>query len=128
MRKVVVFDEFAYQCPHYNGKSKANNGYGCDHPKQTNTETIDGIKYGCCYCGSCPLGVEVEDEDIGRDDVDFQGFCEEGYVSEGEYLMIDCDEDATPEQKEALFQYDRYLHRYDKKWLDEHGIPNSYCD
>ena len=42
--------------------------------------------------------------------------------------MIDCDEDATPEQKEALFQYDRYLHRYDKKWLDEHGIPNSYCD
>ena len=133
MRKAVLFDEFSLQCPF--SDININDGYGCDHPDQKEIIEKSGKEYGCCYCHTCPLGIEAEQQDLTdkessdaiQDEIDWDGLCEEGEVIEGEYLLIVSDETATEAQKEALYYYDRYMHRYDRKWLDEHGIDNSLC-
>lgn len=141
MRKAVLFEVFENQCPYsYTfGKGNINGGYNCKHPKQ---EVVEDVGYqgkkkaGCCYCFSCPLGIEAEQQDLTdtehpdavKDSIDWDGLCEDGEVAEGEYLLIVSDETATEEEKQALHLYDRYMHRYDKKWLDEHGILNSLVD
>lgn len=124
MRRAVLFDEFAYQCPHFDGEDDDSNGYGCKH-KDNDSEG--------CYCHTCPLGTEAEQEDLTdpehhdaiKDEIDWDGMCEDGEVSEGEYLLVDVGETQTEEEKAALFAYDKYMHRYDKEWLDEHDIANS---
>lgn len=124
MRRAVIFDEFAYQCPFFNSEDAENNGYGCDHPKNN----PDG-----CYCHACPLGIEAEQEDLTdtehpdavKDTIDWDGLCEDGKVAESEYLLIDIGEAASEDEKKALYSYELYRNRYNKKWLDEHGITNS---
>ena len=136
MRKAVLFDEFSYQCPYFNSKTDANNVYGCDHKEQKEVEKINGIEQGCCYCHCCPLGIEAEQEDLTepdspdavQDEIDWDGLCEDGEVDEGEILLIRVGNDATEDEKTALFNYERHIHRYDKKWLDEHGIVNGLCE
>lgn len=81
--------------------SKVGNGYGCTHPEQ---------------------------EDLSEKTIDWDGLCECGEVTEGEYLLVDVGNEATDDQKNALYSYERYIHRYDKKWLDAHNIPNSLVE
>lgn len=127
MLRAVLFDEFSYQCDFFNSDDEETNGYGCNHPKQEG----EG-----CYCCCCPLGIEAEQQDLTdknhpdaiKDEIDWDGLCEDGEVYESEYLLVNVGEDATDEEKQALYNYDRYMHRYDKKWLDEHGFANSLCD
>lgn len=134
MRKVVLFDEFSFNCQFFN--SETVNGYGCNHPKQRETTEEDGKEVGCCFCHTCPLGIEAEQEDLTdkehpdavKDEIDWNGMCEDGEVTEGEYLLVDVGDTATEEEKEAMYSYERYMHRYDKKWLDEHGIENSLAE
>lgn len=141
MRRAVLFEEFAYQCPFFYsfGKGKINNGYNCKHPEQRHVEDTGykgKKKCGCCYSFSCPLGIEAEQQDLTdkqhpdavKDEIDWDGLCENGIVYEGEYLLVYEGEDAAQDEKDALYSYDLYMHRYDKKWLDEHGIANSLCD
>lgn len=66
--------------------------------------------------------------DAIKDEIDWDGLCEEGEVEEGEYLLVTVGEDAIEEQKKAMWNYELYLNRYNKQWLDEHGIENSLCD
>lgn len=134
MRKAVLFDEFSYNCQFFN--SKTANGYGCNHPEQRETTEEDGKKVGCCFCHTCPLGIEAEQQDLTerehpdavKDEIDWDGLCEGGEVTEGEYLLVDIGETATEEEKQAMYSYERYMHRYDKKWLDEHGVKNSLAE
>lgn len=134
MRKAVLFDEFSYNCQFFNIKTV--NGYGCDHPEQRETIEEDRKEVGCCFCHTCPLGIEAEQQDLTerehpdavKDEIDWDGLCEDGEVTEGEYLLVDTGETATEEEKLAIYLYERYIHRYDKKWLDEHGIANGLCD
>lgn len=131
MRKAVLFDEFAYCCQYFN--SERANGYGCDHPEQRETTEENGKEVGCCFCHTCPLGIEAEQEDLTdrenpdaiKDEIDWDGMCGDGEVTEGEYLLVDISEVSMGEVKQAVYSYDRYMHRYDKKWLDAHGIENS---
>lgn len=126
-RKAVTFEDFSHCCPFFN--SKIGDGYGCDHPLQEEKDTdAEGKEYGKCYCCSCPLGIEAEQEDLTSNEIDWDGMCEEGEVNEGEYLLVDVGDEATEDQKNALYSYERYMHRYDKKWLDEHNIPNSFVE
>ena len=133
MKKAVMFDEFAACCPFFNSETEVNNGYGCNHPKQEETEEENGKQQGCCFCHKCPLGIEAEQEDLTdpehedaiKDEIDWDGCCDDGYVSEGEILLVNIDKDASKEEKDALYHYERYMHRYDKAWLDAHGIANS---
>lgn len=141
MRKAVLFEVFAYQCPfsYTFGKGNINNGYNCKHPKQENVEDVGykgKKKCGLCYSFSCPLGIEAEQQDLTdkddpdaiHDEIDWDGFCEDGEVTEGEYLLVDVGESATEEEKEAMWNYELYMNRYNKQWLDAHGIANSLCD
>lgn len=57
MRKAVLFDSFAYQCPFFNLEIK--NGYGCNHPEQRETTEENKKEVGRCLCFSCPLGIEA---------------------------------------------------------------------
>lgn len=130
MKKAVLFDEFARCCSYFNPE-KAN-GYGCDHPNQRDTDIYDGKRVGRCFCHTCPLGVEAEQQDLTEPDhpdaipdIDWDGLCSDGEVYESEYLLIEIGDNATEEEKRELYLYERHMHRYDKKWLDEHGIPNS---
>lgn len=128
MRKAVIFDEFASCCPFLNSETDVNNGYGCEYEK--NDEVESGEEMARCYCFSCPLGVEAEQEDLEEPttEIDWDGLCEDGDVSESEYLLVDIGEDASEDEKQSLNSYEKYMHRYDKKWLDDHDIPNSLCD
>lgn len=138
MRKAVSFNEFAYNCKYFNFETEINNGYGCDHPEQRETEEENGKDQGRCHCFCCPLGVEAEQQDLTDPQhpeavadaakIDWDGLCEDGTVSESEILLINTGEDATEEEKEMLFNYELYLNRYNKKWLDEHGIYNSLAE
>lgn len=130
MKKAVLFDEFARCCSYFN--TQKANGYGCDHPKQEDTGIYNGIKNGRCFCYSCPLGIEAEQQDFTDQDhqdtihnIDWDNLCSDGEVYEGEYLLVEFGDKATEEERQALFAYERYMHRYDKKWLDEYGILNS---
>lgn len=128
-RKAVLFDEFSYQCPYFYtfGEGDINGGYNCKHPEQ---REIVGVgkngkkKCGCCYCFSCPMGIEAEQQDLTdknspdaiRGEIDWDGLCEGGEVTEGEYLLVDIGEGATEEQKQAMQNYERYMHRYDNEY------------
>lgn len=120
-KRCVVFDEFARVCKFLNAETDANNGFGCDHPDQIETQNRDGKEQGCCFCFSCPLGVEAEPEDIESDLIDWDGISDET-VEEGEYLLINCSDNATDNEKDALIRYDRYIHRYDPDWLAAHPV------
>lgn len=127
MRKAVIFDEFVYQCPFFNSEDEKSNGYGCDHP----TNDSEG-----CYCHTCPLGIEAEQEDLTdtehlnavKDMIDWDGLCKDGEIAESEYLLVNIGETASEDEKKALRSYELYMNRYNKKWLDEHGIVNSLVD
>lgn len=131
MLKAVTFDEFSCACPYsYSYEDECiNNYYNCKHPKQEEFETAEnGDEVGKCYCFSCPLGIEAEQEDLTdksspdaiEDDIDWDGLCEWGEVGEGEYLLVDVGETATQEEKEAMYNYEMYIHRYDEEWLKSH--------
>lgn len=134
MRKAVMFDTFSYCCQYFN--SEGANEYGCNHPEQRETTEEDGKEVGCCFCHTCPLGIEAEQEDLTdrghpdaiKDKIDWDGLCESEEVTEGEYLLVEVGKDSTEEQKQAVYSYDRYMHRYDKAWLDKHGIENSLAE
>lgn len=131
MRKTVLFEEFASRCPYFYSYEKEyiNNYYNCNHPQQEEAEEADsGESVGKCYCFSCPLGIEAEQEDSEDKTIDWDGLCEDGMVYEGEYLLVEIGEEATEEQKQAMWNYELYMNRYNKKWLDDHGIENSLCD
>lgn len=130
MLKAVLFEEFASQCPYFYSYEKEyiNNYYNCKHPKQEEVGVTDsGEEIGECYCFSCPLGVEAGHEDLNDSGVDWDGLCEDGEVAECEYLLVEVGEDATEEQKQAMWNYELHMNRYNKQWLDEHGIANSLC-
>lgn len=134
MRKAVLFDEFSLQCPF--GDININDGYGCGHPDQKEIIEKSGKEYGCCYCHTCPLGMEAEQQDLTDKDhpdavteeIDWGGLCEDGEVTEGKYLLVEIGENATKEQKRAMWNYELHMNRYNKQWLDDHGIANSLCD
>lgn len=126
MRKAVVFDDFSYQCPYFEGDTDVNNGYGCTHPEN---EKERGEDISRCYCSYCPLGTEADEEDVTAPCgvIDWDGLCDDGELCESEYLLVNTGDDATGDQREALYAYEYHMHRYDKQWLDAHGIPNSLC-
>lgn len=124
MRKAVLFDVFSGVCQYRN--AKVFGGYGCNHPAQEETDEAAGKETGRCFCFSCPLGTEAEQCDLtDNGDIDWDGLCGDGEVCENEYLIVDVGEMATEEQRTAMYSYELYMHRYDKEWLDNHGIPNA---
>ncbi len=121
MRKVVSFEAFAFNCPYFTSEYDVNNGYGCTHPKQEETDPDKSdIERGKCYCWSCPLGIEPDEEDFINPDVDWDGITREDCTSsisgefsvDGDYIMVNTGPDATEDEKEALGNYEDWINRY----------------
>lgn len=96
---IVDIDDLMNHCGYGTSQTDANNGYGCNHPKQDETELcfeIDGYTYrgprkeieeaiksglhnikqqGKCYPWSCPLGSWCNEQDLVDydKDGDFEG-------------------------------------------------------
>lgn len=125
-RKVAVFDDFAYACHYFTSDTSVNNGYGCNHPEQEESDPDDsGKEQGKCYCFSCPLGIEPDEEDWNNPDVDFDGLqlgdftdCDGKWPngSDGEHISINVEPDASDDEKQALYNYERRTNRYNKDW------------
>lgn len=60
MNKLITIDDLTDVCGYFNPESETNNGYGCDHPEQEETE--DG--QGKCLRCSCPVAYPAGDEDV----------------------------------------------------------------
>ena len=63
-----------------------------------------------------------------QEEIDWDGLCGDGEVEEGEYLLVEVGEGATEEQKKAMRNYDLRMNRYNRQWLDEHGVESLLCD
>jgi hypothetical protein len=127
-RKVASFEEFAYVCPYFTSEHDVNNGYGCTHPGQEETDPDEnGIERGKCYSFSCPIGIEPDEEDFENPDVDWDGTTREDctssisgeFTTEGEYIMVDVGPDASEDEKTAWRSYERYINRYNPEWKEE---------
>lgn len=126
-RKVALFDDFAFACPFFTNDFDVNNGYGCTHPEQDETdEDKEGIERGKCYCWSCPLGVEADEEDLDNSKVDWDGLCSEREVSESEYIMVRLGQNASADEKSALRSYERRTQRYNLEWPGHKGEESVY--
>ena len=115
-RRAMTFDEFATVCNYFTSDTDLNNGYGCTHPQQEDED-------GCCFCWKCPLGIEADQEDLTNPDIDWTDECSEEEVGESEYIVVRCDDFASADERMAVYNYDRYMHRYDQQWLKEHPRP-----
>ena len=120
--RIIDFDAVSSCCPYFASDTEVNNGYGCTHPKQEETDYDDKLEkeHGKCYCWSCPLGCEADDEDIGNPHVDWDGCCSEGEVGESEYLNIFFNNENEPiahyDALNLIHSYDRYINRYNADW------------
>lgn len=120
-RKVATFDEFSHVCTYFTTAYDINNGYCCNHPDQKETDPDEkGIERGKCYCWSCPLGIEPDEEDFNDPDVDWDGITREDCTSsitgefsaDSDYIMVKVGTDATKDEKRAIDEYERFINRY----------------
>lgn len=124
--RMVSFEEFAYVCPYFTSQTAVNNGYGCTHPEQEETDPDSengGIEHGKCYDFSCPLCLTTEEEDFDNNlhpDYDLDGLDKDDY-SEGDYVLVNTDDDASENEKKAFMNYERYINRYNPEWLKSHS-------
>ena len=116
MMKVCDFDTFSSICPYFNSTTDVNNGYGCDHPEQEETDMDHetGKEQGKCYCFSCPFGFELGEEDFSSPNIDFDGLTKEEcmsadgtFVAEGDYLVVNADD--SEEHAELMREYEAYI-------------------
>jgi hypothetical protein len=89
-RKIVEINDFANICGYFYNANltdsiSVNNGYNCKHPGQDEVETINGKGVGKCYCWSCPLGFEPDEEDFMDEKTDNQGY----EYEEGRFIVIE---------------------------------------
>lgn len=109
---IVEIDDLMNHCGYGTSQTDANNGYGCNHPEQEETELCleeDGYTYrvetsqykmkqlkergderikaqGCCFPFTCPLGIQCDEQDImDHGNGDFDG-CDPFY-----FVLLDDD-------------------------------------
>ena len=62
--RIEHLDELIQVCGYCNTESPVCGGglFGCDHPDNSDKETIDGVQYGQCYPWACPIAIELYPE------------------------------------------------------------------
>lgn len=62
--KIEHLDELTQLCGYCNDESPVCGGglFGCDHPDNSDKETIEGAQYGQCYPWACPIAIELYPE------------------------------------------------------------------
>lgn len=103
--KIVHINELTDICGFFNSTTQVNNGYGCDHPNQIETDIDQNThkEQGKCYSFSCPLANEADLSDLKEYDI---------YAYE-EWK----DEVGEPADNgaELLVIYDELVERFDKE-------------
>ena len=121
-------DLFAHTCPYFYNGAPVNNGYGCRHPECGEDEEDDaGQPCGCCHRYTCPICCPFGEEDLDDPELDLDGRGRQelfdrdgGFADGGELVTVASGDEAGEEERAALLAYNRYLHRYDKEWLEKH--------
>lgn len=80
-------DNLANECGYFTTETTVNNHYGCKHPDQEEQDEDyrTGKQHGKCYCFSCPLGHEADEEDFLNHDENPED------MSEGEWIVLEKD-------------------------------------
>lgn len=95
MSKVIKhIDEMVKECRHFHCADvevNVNNGYNCSHPDQEEFEEVNGVKVGKCYCWSCPMACEADEEDFDNPEIDKNGWDIDDY-EEMTFLVIETEE------------------------------------
>lgn len=60
--RIEHLDELMQLCGYCDDESLVQAGFGCDHPDNSDKETIDGVQYGQCYPWACPIATELSPE------------------------------------------------------------------
>ena len=127
-RVLADFDLFAHTCPYFYNGAPVNNGYGCRYPECGEAEEDDaGQLCGCCHRYTCPICCPFGEEDLDDPELDLDGRGRQeffdrdgGFADGGELVTVASGDEAGEEERAALLAYNRYLHRYDKEWLEKH--------
>lgn len=124
------FDDFAYACPFFTSECSVNNGYGCTHSEQRETDFDRelGKEHGKCYCHSCPLGIEADQE--SRDDpksVDWNDI-DDTEIGEAEYILVRTDGEISSDASQALLSYLRRVNRYNDSYTDRLHAIRRHCE
>lgn len=97
-KRLIMLDDLVCICGHYNPDTNVNNGYGCNHPNQEQTD-IDketGKEQGKCYGFSCPIAYTADLEDMRKLDPDlaeeYKNDADENGEIESDWLVYDGDE------------------------------------
>ena len=81
-RIIKHIDEMVKECGHFHCADvelNVNNGYNCSHLNQEEFEEVNGVKIGKCYCWSCPMAYEADEEDFKNVDINKNGWSVEDY-------------------------------------------------
>lgn len=89
LKKIEDINVFANSCGYFFNACieediTVNNGYNCKHPDQEEYKEVNGKRIGKCYCFSCPLFPEAEEEDFNDPSIDNQGY----EYEESQYILI----------------------------------------
>ena len=60
--RIEHLDELMQMCGYCDSESLVQTGFGCDHPDNSDKETIEGVEYGQCYPWACPIAIELYPE------------------------------------------------------------------
>lgn len=81
------------------------------------------LDYHYTYPICCPFREEgLDDSELDLEGRDLQEFFDEcgRFAAGGELVTVVSSDEAGEDERAALLAYNRYLHRYDKEWLEKH--------
>ncbi|MCL2300843.1 MAG: hypothetical protein FWC27_11945 [Firmicutes bacterium] len=120
--KCADFDNFSCCCPYNRYDSEGAVERICEHPDPADKDGEsdgDGNWIVKCVDWNCPLCLSVEQEDEGRDDVDWDDYTHVFPVSEfgdPDLVLVYIGQDAPEGALEAWNDYDRWMNRYNPDW------------
>ena len=104
MKKIISLDKLCDICGYFTSRTDANNGYGCNHPDQEETEMLykdksgythrgfspksSTFKQGKCYASTCPIATVCDPEYI-KEWKKIDKYLTEGDLMDYDMMLID---------------------------------------
>jgi len=86
-KNVKYMDTIVKICGYFINGAEVNNGYGCNHPKQEEVDTINGKEHGKCFSYSCPIAIALRPNEY-KEDRKYFDKDEWKQLSDGDWLLI----------------------------------------
>lgn len=106
MKEIMEINSLARKCGYFEGSTGVNNGYGCTHPKQEETDEATYFdssigkeitkECGKCYAWACPLAYTADYEDCNKTSPETckdcnKEECENGGYESCELVVVETD-------------------------------------